>query len=209
MARIALTGQSKVGKTTLVEGLVKLGYVHVNYTDHLKKLLVSALNHIGVSATVDDIHRNKEKWRPLLIEWGHAIGYDEGAFVEDVLRGVSCDMFGCLTDECLPKDLVFDVVKQPAQWDILKRRPDLGFKLIRLEADELTRVDRGMRVSDMEPLPHQSGEKCIWTDGLTPDEVLAQVLDAVKGGEHDLGSQQFSLDIAGADSFPGGLPQAE
>lgn len=119
---LALTGGAGTGKTTLARALQKEGYQLINFTDRLKEELLRALYHVDVHITLDQLKENKEKYRPLLQEFGSVIGYDTcPEFIYDALNQWAVTGKG----RC-----VFDNVRTKDQWETLK---ELGFTLVRLE----------------------------------------------------------------------------
>ena len=77
MKYIALHGPAYSGKTSLAREMERRGYMYISFTDLLKTYLVRALAAVDVSLTVQQIHREKEKYRPLLQEFSKVVGWQD------------------------------------------------------------------------------------------------------------------------------------
>lgn len=134
MERIALIGQAYTGKTALAHALRARGYMLVNFTDILKRELVTALAAVGKHVTVAEIHRDKHKYRPLLQAFGVVVGFDDDPeYVQAALLEWNDD------DVSVP--VVFDNVRTVEQWSVLKH---YGFTLVETTADPKTRLQRAV-----------------------------------------------------------------
>jgi hypothetical protein len=129
----ALTGGIYSGKTTLARYLQEYhGYYLINFTDVLKRRAVCALTACGVPVTLEDILSKKSLYRGLLQELGGVIGFnDDPRFVDEACEGWV--RAGC------PDDVVFDNVRTPEQWDILR---GIGFTLVEIEISLEEQVQR-------------------------------------------------------------------
>lgn len=131
MLRLALTGGLFSGKTTLADALVeRSGFQKIDYTGLLKTFVVEALKAIGVEVTIEDILANKEKYRPLIIELGHVIGFDDGYGIDEILAALEDD-----------KSYVFDNCRFDAQYEKLV---EAGFILVRITTPMRVRLARAM-----------------------------------------------------------------
>lgn len=135
MAKLALHGPMYSGKTTLSRALVaRHGYEWIDYTSELKKMAARSLSAVGYETTLEDIQVYKPKYRAYLQELGVLTGFDDGTIIPDMLAALRAD------DDSLPADMVFDNVRTPQQWAMLKL---VGFTLVRLQVDTLTQQRRG------------------------------------------------------------------
>lgn len=131
MLRLALHGGLFSGKTTLADALVThSGFQKIDYTGLLKTFVVEALKAVGVEVTIEDILANKEYYRPLIIDFGHVIGFDDGYGIKEIL-------------ERLPEEdsVVFDNVRFDAQFEKLEAA---GFILVRITTPMHMRVARAI-----------------------------------------------------------------
>jgi hypothetical protein len=131
MLRLALHGGLFSGKSTLAHALVeRSGFHYVNYTDMIKTFAVAALATVGIETTVEEIHANKERYRPFIIELATLLDFDHGYGIEEICR---------LLDEQGIDRVVFDNVRFAAQY--AKLRPH-GFRLVRITTPWNTRAAR-------------------------------------------------------------------
>lgn len=191
MPRYALHGELFSGKSTLASALEARGFAYVNYTQYLKILAARSLSAIGIPTTVAMIEANKEEYRAYLIALGTRCGFDQGNFVEECLRHDTIweddDNGVAQGGDGLPKHIVFDNVRFPAQFEKLI---PLGFRLVRLstpygvrlsraEAKGLSRADYDARLADKSetPLPEYPGEISLSVNG--PTDALVDTLAAL------------------------------
>lgn len=162
---LALHGPLKSGKSTLAKALTEqYGFTYVNFTRDIKVRAARALSAAQERyISVEMIERNKEAFRPFLIELARAIGVDEGETVNEVL----VEQLGMVTDTW-PQRVVFDNVRYVQQMDKLL---PYGFRLVRLQLSDYAQEDRArhdglsadalfeLRLDTTEqPLPHYAGE---------------------------------------------------
>lgn len=159
MQKLALHGPFKAGKSYLAKALEDRGWQVLNYTDFIKGKLCEALAAVGMQVTVEQMHANKEFYRPLIIEFATVIGCDQGYGVEDLIAQIKPDAEG----------VVFDNVRFPAQWNLLETA---GLTLLRLTTPDRVRLARARGVGmtkerflamaieepTEQPLPEQPGE---------------------------------------------------
>lgn len=131
MLRLALHGPKLSGKSTLAIELEARGFQRLNFTDLIKELFCAWADLWGVSITVEDIYADKEAYRPDLIAFANAAGFDDGFGVEMLIDQIDPNATG----------VVFDNVRTEAQWKLLKAA---GFTLVRLTTEERFRVARAM-----------------------------------------------------------------
>lgn len=177
--RLALVGAMYSGKTRLANYMRdEHGVTVLSYTDSLKVKLVDALNAIGVRVTLDDVLANKKVYRPLLQELGSFLGYDEGYGVRKMV-----EQWQALGS---PEPVIFDNVRFPAQWEMLK---EYGFVLVGMQVSRGIQVARarGLGVSDEDFAKMASHNAESWfdceiaLDADKPTEDLADVLLRLAG----------------------------
>lgn len=131
----ALHGPAYAGKTTLAKALEEKGYLLINFTDSLKEIAVRSLHEADHYTSVEEINKDKDKYRAFLIELGHVIGFD------------SKEMF--IDDALLPWEskgrpsCVFDNVRTLAQAVYLQSR---GFKIVELVLTPAEQEKRAGRI---------------------------------------------------------------
>lgn len=134
MELIALSGPPCAGKTTVGRELEKMGYLFIDFCDKIKLVAADALSFSGVYTRVEDIRANKSKYRPFLQELGTLIGFDTDPYwVRESLH-----YYGWQEG----RPAVFDNVRTADQFRVL--RP-LGFRLVRLEAEQIIRFKRAQQ----------------------------------------------------------------
>lgn len=130
MSRIAVAGRMYSGKTSLAQYLVEHhGWYCIGYTDLLKEWLSGFLTGLGVITTVEDICRDKAKYRVILQELGNLLGFNEGFGVHEAIRRWDRDG--------RPEPVIFDNVRFDGQFEALA---DLGFVLVELRVPQELRV---------------------------------------------------------------------
>lgn len=180
---LAVHGLPLSGKTTFARMAQEQdGYAWLNYTDKLKIMFVQELQERGVKGvTLAVIRRDKGFWRPFLQTFGTTVGYDKGAFVEDMVRELDGG-----------RDAVFDNVRFPAQYEKLA---PLGFTLVRFTVSPAVQAARaraaGVAPEDLlealkheaeKPLPHYPHELIV--DGDKPaDEVYREIMAYTRFGQ--------------------------
>lgn len=163
--RVALTGRMYAGKTTYAKHLQNQGFYLINFTDLLKRRAVDALRACGSPVTLEDILKDKQKYRGFLQELGVLIGFDdEPRYVLE-----ACEDW--LNAEC-PDDVVFDNVRTLAQWEVLN---NMGFTLVEVVAPEEERLKRAERA------------------GVRPSELYAVELHPIEGALCGLGERITSI----------------
>lgn len=178
MDLIALTGPQCSGKSTLAEELEKHGYLRVEFADLLKRVAADGICFMGGYVEVEEIRKEKAKFRPFLQELGVVLGFnDDPYWVYEAIRqsGWSPGM-----------QAVFDNVRTEEQFLALQT---LGFQLVRLEAHEKVRFGRarekyGIALTDFREQgrhPIELGidlgqHVMVALDATQPAEVLAQTL---------------------------------
>lgn len=137
MRYVALTGDIKSGKTTVAEALSRdHGFYLLSYTNVLKAHLAGALTQAGMTTTLGDILRHKERYRGLLQEWGAVVGFNHGGkFLSDTLASVPDGMPG----------VVFDCVRTDEQAQLVRA---VGFTVVRLHAKRAIRAERILACGD-------------------------------------------------------------
>lgn len=177
--RLALIGAMYSGKTSLANYMRdEHGVTVLSYTDSLKVKLVAALNAIGARITLQDVLSNKQVYRPLLQELGSFLGYDEGYGVRAMV-----EQWQALGG---PEPVIFDNVRFPAQWEMLKEH---GFVLVGMQVSRAIQVARarGLGVSDEDLAKMASHNAESWfdydiaLDADKPTEELADVLLRLAG----------------------------
>lgn len=119
--KVALCGDFYAGKSTLACTLGERGWTVLDHTGLLKRLASDALRFTGKTVSVDELNRDKPRYRSFLKEFGSVIGWDEGFGVERCIDE--------WTEQGRPVPVVLDNVRNEAQWRPLER---LGFTLVRL-----------------------------------------------------------------------------
>lgn len=156
--KLALNGPLLSGKTELARQLERRGFSFVDFTGHIKVLAAIALSSIGLQVERRDIEANKEQYRPFLIALATLAGIDDGNYVRMLVD-----------DE--RNDIVFDNVRTPEQWAILK---EMGFVLVKLAVPYDVLVDRararGLNAQQLAKKLADPSEH--WMDGITPDIIL-------------------------------------
>lgn len=135
--QIAITGTIYSGKTTLAKHLRdKYGFIHVNFSDVLKRYACMALEGVGVKVRVSDIVNNKDRYRAFLQELGVLMDFDTNP--EFVYEAVTPHSF-------TTQPVVFEAVRTKEQADTLH---SLGFKIVKLclPKDEQIRRARDLGV---------------------------------------------------------------
>jgi hypothetical protein len=189
--RIAICGKRKLGKSTLAKYMVEqYGWYHIDYVGILKEWMVDAINErrelIGLPyLSVEEVEKDKEKYRPLLQILGVEFGFDQGNGVGEALvrwrKG----------REERTQPVIFDNVRFQAQFDRLK---DYGFVLVKLvgprENELLRREDfvalgdnymRRPREVDMHPAENQELRADIEISANNTLEDLADILLRLSG----------------------------
>lgn len=88
MKLIGLCGYARVGKDEAAKALCGLGWTRIAFADALKD---EVCRTFGI--TRDTLEADKEKWRPLLVEWGRARrGQDMDYWVRRALANVANDL---------------------------------------------------------------------------------------------------------------------
>jgi hypothetical protein len=180
------------GKTTLARQLEQMhGYTLVDYTGHLKEMVARMLTAGGVPTTRAVIERDKAYYRPLLQMAGTYLGFDQGRPIEHLLAEACFDpiAMNCSLDA----NIVFDNVRTPEQWAILKA---LGFQLVRLHVTNGTQIDRaeraGVPYEELErvkahrietPLPVELGEISVWSWDVDQPSDLTNLVAALANEE--------------------------
>lgn len=165
--RLVLTGGFLSGKSTIARELERRGFVYINYTDHLKELAVIALGALGIHVTVEEIHLNKEKYRPFLIELGTLLGFDQGNYVDEVIA-----------KHGNPERAVFDNVRFDPQMDKLLK---YDYQLVRIEVPDLFRMARAAE-RDIDPRQFEARTKAVTERGLSlyPNQITVQNIRPVE-----------------------------
>jgi hypothetical protein len=187
------------GKSTLAKHLEReYGFIRADHSRSLVEAFVAQWNAQeadGLRAiTVDEVYRDKEKWRPSLQEFGYTSGFN------DPLKAVRWAKY--TLREWLQykpeRNVVFDSLRGEGQAQVMR---DLGFQIVQLEIDDETRCERArMRGFECRPLLtamdlHPELERGIKHPDIVlnaslPVEVLGKILVQVPEGAH--GIQIFS-----------------
>lgn len=126
------------GKTTLAKELERRGYKRLDFTGQLKSLLSTAIQtSTGKIITPRDMEVSKPKYRRLLQEFGEAIGYStDSYYVHLLLLAWDWD-----------QPSVFDNVRTPEQWEVLRAR---GFTLVALSISRSAQERRAEELGEYE-----------------------------------------------------------
>lgn len=120
--KIALYGKPCSGKTTFANYLRDThGFYKMDFTDLIKETVVDMLNFANLDITVEDVHKEKERFRPLLQTVAATLGFDEGYGVDQVIAK--------WVDAGCPQNVVFDNVRYMKQYE---RLVPYGFVLVEL-----------------------------------------------------------------------------
>lgn len=123
--KIALAGNVGSGKSTIAEHLQNKGFYLLNYTELIKEEVADAMVAVGVFTTtkeaLDNIHKDKEFFRPLLIAWADTTGWSTGERLKKILEHLNIE------------NIVLDNVRFHSQAEIVN---EYGFKIIKLEGGE-------------------------------------------------------------------------
>lgn len=148
--KIAVCGGMYAGKSTLGRYLEdNYGWTFLDYTGQLKRFLAVAMTalHREIAAegvpgygphehvTVSHIAQHKDIFRPLLQNLGTYLGYDNGFYVEQMIR--QWKLLG------IPEPVYFDNVRFPAQFSLLKNE---GFVLVALQIRTDTQIERATKL---------------------------------------------------------------
>ncbi len=156
--KIALCGIPYAGKTTAARELVvKHRWSMVDYGGLLKIYVADALIAAGIETTLQDQYDNKAKYRRLQQVFGDAIGF--GTFNAERYIDAAIALY---TPKAAPeRNMVFDCVRTPEQWTVLK---DRGYKVVRLVCSREVQVERAYR------------------HGCSPDDIEAVLSDPLEQG---------------------------
>lgn len=123
--KIALAGNVGSGKSTIAEELSTKGFYLLSYTELIKEEVADAMAAVGVTTdakeALDNIHKDKEFYRRLLISWADATGWSTGERLKIFLP--------VLTEE----HIVLDNLRFLKQAEIVKQ---FGFVTVQLEGGE-------------------------------------------------------------------------
>ena len=163
--KIALAGHVGSGKSTIAEELSNKGFYLLSYTELIKEEVADAMVAVGVTKdekeALNNIHKDKEFYRPLLISWADATGWSTGERLKKILP--------VLTEE----NIVLDNVRFLKQAEIVK---EVGFKLIKLEGGESIG-----EAYDEEFANYQFDAVIPWMENVEKRvEYILQVLDELK-----------------------------